>query len=208
MRLHLHHLFTSTLQRFGVEGPACGRAWDKIASAYSSKGRHYHDLQHLEHLANVLQPHWYQLQDPDAIVLAIAYHDIVYKVTRSDNEEKSADLMRECMTPLGLPAATIERAFKHILATKAHSATDDPDTAYFTDADLSILGADPATYDRYAEAIRREYRRYPDLLYKPGRRKVLQHFLAMPRIFRTETFHAQLEEAARENLRSELSVMG
>lgn len=204
----LERTFHDALSRSGVPVPIVERLWQEIATAHSERGRHYHTLDHLEHMVRVLQAHWSRLQDPDAIVFAIAYHDIVYRVTRADNEEKSAELMRERLTPLGVPASTVDRAFAHILATKAHTATDDPDTAYFTDADLSILGASPADHARYTKAIRREYRRYPDLLYKPGRRKVLQHFLNMPRIYRTEVFHAQLETAARRNLQAELIALG
>lgn len=204
----LHDLFVSALQHFGVGSLACDRLWNEITVAHSGKGRYYHTLEHLEHMAKVLQPHWADLQDPDAMVFAIAYHDIVYRVTRSDNEEKSAELMRERLLPLGVLPAVIQRAYAHILATKAHTAQEDADTAYLTDADLSVLGADPDTYDRYGKAIRSEYRRYPDLLYKPGRRKVLKHFLDMPSIYRTATFQAEFEVAAGRNLARELAALG
>lgn len=199
----LHH----ALAHDGVPGPIIERLWQEIATAHSARGRHYHKLDHLEHLFSVLQPHWSALQDPAAIVFAIAYHDFVYRVLRSDNEERSAEVMKERLAPLGVQRSSVDRAFAHILATKAHGDTHDPDTAYLLDADLSILGASAEAYDRYAKAVRQEYRHYPDLLYKPGRRKVLQHFLAMPRIFRTEAFHAQLEGPARANLCRELESL-
>jgi predicted metal-dependent HD superfamily phosphohydrolase len=45
---------------------------------------------------------------------------------------------------------------------------------------------------------------YPDFLYRPGRRKVLQHFLDMERIFKTEEFASKFEKQARVNLGWEL----
>lgn len=138
------------------------------------------------------------------MLLAIVYHDFVYSATHKDNEERSARVMRDRMVKSGLPAPLIERTAFHILATKQHAPSNDPDTDLFTDADLSILGSSPERYHVYADQVRREYRRFPDLLYKPGRRKVLAHFLAMPRIFKTPYFWARFEEQARVNLNAEL----
>ncbi|HET7178254.1 MAG TPA: hypothetical protein VFI14_00955 [Chryseosolibacter sp.] len=52
--------------------------------------------------------------------------------------------------------------------------------------------------------MRREYSMYPDFLYRPGRRKVLQYFLDMERIFKTEEFASKFEKQARGNLEREL----
>jgi predicted metal-dependent HD superfamily phosphohydrolase len=147
------------------------------------------------------------IQDPDAVLLAIAYHDFVYRVSRKDNEERSAEVMRERMLPLGFPEPMVERAITHIRATQRHEATSDPDTEQFTDADLSILGSSPERYKLYAQQVRKEFRLYPHLLYKPGRRKVLAHFLTMPNIFKTVHFRERFEEQARMNLEAELKGM-
>lgn len=176
--------------------------------AYSAPARFYHNLDHLDHIVAQLDGVWSSIAHPDALVMAIAYHDFVYRVNRKDNEEQSALAMRDKMGRLGLATNVIERAAAMILATKAHGPSDDADTRMLVDADLSVLGAEPDAYDRYARAVRKEYRRYPDLLYKPGRRKVLQHFLGMSAIFGTAHFHERLEEAARSNLRRELIQLG
>lgn len=75
------------------------------------------------------------------------------------------------------------------------------------DADLSILGADWETYFSYMQKIRREYAVYPDLLYKPGRRKVIEHFLSMPVIFKTDIFRRRFEAQAQDNLKQELEIL-
>jgi predicted metal-dependent HD superfamily phosphohydrolase len=92
-----------------------------------------------------------------------------------------------------------------ILATKSHAASVNRDIDLFTDADLSVLGAAPETYAQYAAGVRKEYSMYPDLHYKPGRRKVLKHFLEMDRIFKTDEFFQLYEKQARENLLHELA---
>jgi predicted metal-dependent HD superfamily phosphohydrolase len=114
--------------------------------------------------------------------------------------------MRERMlVTLGLPEPLVVRAAAHIRATQSHEPSNDPDTNLFTDADLSILGSSHERYKLYTQQVRREYRLYPDLLYIPGRRKVLAHFLAMPHIFKTDHFRERFEEQARINLAAELN---
>lgn len=80
---------------------------------------------------------------------------------------------------------------------------EDPDAALFIDADLSILGKSPPVYNSYSKQIRQEYAVYPDTLYLPGRKKVILHFLEMPRIYKTDFFYEKYEEQARKNLRRE-----
>ena len=46
---------------------------------------------------------------------------------------------------------------------------------------------------------------YHDIIYKPGRQKVLKHFLAMNRIYKTDHFFKKYEPQARINLANELS---
>ncbi|MDX2245424.1 MAG: hypothetical protein SF052_01505 [Bacteroidia bacterium] len=80
----------------------------------------------------------------------------------------------------------------------------DNDTNLFTDADLSILGQKREIYHAYSTNVRKEYAIYPDILYNPGRKKVLQHFLAMEQIFKTPHFQEKYEAQARANLEEEL----
>ena len=201
----LRSAFLDMLQRYAVTEHEAQVLWREVVIAYGTDDRHYHTLRHLEDVQASMAEVWSQLDGPDPVLLAIVYHDLVYQATRSDNEEQSAEVMRARMLQLGLPGQLVERAARHILATKAHAKSTDPDTELFTDADLSILGAPSDRYAAYANEVRREFRIYPDLLYRPGRRKVLKHFLDMPQIFKTPYFRERFEEQARINLNAELA---
>jgi predicted metal-dependent HD superfamily phosphohydrolase len=48
---------------------------------------------------------------------------------------------------------------------------------------------------------------YPDVIYKPGRKKVLAHFLQMERIYKTGIFFTMFEKQARQNLQDELAEL-
>ena len=75
---------------------------------------------------------------------------------------------------------------------------------YFTDADLAILGSDYDKYIHYVKSIRKEYKFYPDFVYNPGRKKVLEHFIQMTRIYKTDFFFSRYEEQARKNMNDEI----
>lgn len=181
--------------------------WQKIVSAYTWNGRHYHTLQHLEYLLDQLDYCQDEISDRSAVLFALYYHDIVYDTLSSDNESKSAAAARKAMESLPVTESIIDKATGIILATQHHGASEDHDTNLLTDADLSILGADEAHYEQYTKQVRSEYSMYPDAIYGPGRRKVLEHFLGMERIFKTDLFAARYENQARHNLQQELDLL-
>ena len=136
--------------------------------------------------------------------------DVVYDPSRDDNETASARLAVSRMEGLGFTLATVTRVHHLISATK-HGAKsgeeNDADLALLLDLDLSVLAAAPDVYRAYATAIRREYALYPDDVYKPGRMRVLEAFLARDRIYLTERLHAAWETRARQNLASEIAEL-
>lgn len=201
----LQDAFVQTLQCF--KDSAAAALWEDIKEYYTEPQRYYHNLHHLDTLLQALQGVKSSLRAWDAIVLAIAYHDIIYDVSRHDNEERSAAHAAQQLGSI-VPAEVLQHCTALILATKSHEESSDSDIAYFTDADLSILGAPPEVYRRYCAAIRAEYSIYPDALYIPGRRNVLHHFLQMQQIFKTQEFVQQYEQAARANLAADLKDLG
>jgi predicted metal-dependent HD superfamily phosphohydrolase len=72
---------------------------------------------------------------------------------------------------------------------------------------LKILSKEWKEYEVYFKQIRKEYKIYPDMLYNPGRKKALQHFLENEFIFQTETFRTKYEKQARENIQREISQL-
>lgn len=200
----LKETFVKLVSAYTDDSVLINDLWEEVETAHSGARRHYHTLRHLENLLLQLQAVKDQIQHWDAILFTLYYHDIVYNPLKDNNEEKSAELAVARLRTLGAPAELVQRCQQHILATKKHLFNTDPDTNYFTDADLSGLGQDWPLYSAYAEGVRKEYSIYPDLIYKPGRKKVLQHFLQMDRIFKTDYFYSMLETSAKRNLQKEL----
>lgn len=203
----LKDTFTALIQTYIQDAAVIEQYWLEIEKAYGGKKRHYHNLSHLEQLWQQLFPLKAEIKDWATVLFSLFYHDVVYKVRRQDNEEKSAELAQQRLQALHYPSAGIDKCVAQILATKSHTLSSDSDTNLFTDADLAILGQDWPRYHNYTQQVRREYAIYPDLLYKPGRKKVLQHFLGMERIFKTSHFYELYEQNARNNLNREIAEL-
>lgn len=194
--------WNSLLDALGIDSGQYFRILDDLLTRYSEPQRAYHTLAHLAMLFELLpQGH----PEQAALEFAVWFHDAVYDPTRLDNEEASAALAHNRLVQMGLPEPLIQRVEELILATKSHQATDQT-AALFLEADLSILGSDEKTYERYARAIRQEYAWLPEEVYRAGRAKVLEGFLLRERIYQTERW-GPLETPARANLGRELQAL-
>lgn len=180
------------------------KLWNEIGNNYSRKSRHYHNLQHLENMFEEIDAVRNQIEKFDNISFSIFYHDVIYDATSKLNEEKSADVAKERLESLGVNNNDIQQVYEQIVATKSHQKSENKDTNFLLDADLSILGKSSEVYSEYSRQIRKEYSIYPDFLYKPGRKKVLQHFLELENIYKTEFFKSKYETQARKNIEFEL----
>ena len=198
---------TGLLTGLGCSPEAAGLAFADLAAAYSSPGRHYHTLDHIRDVLDTATALW-GAATPPALLLAAWLHDVIYDTHGADNEERSADHAWELLRPLGLPEALLDETARLILLTKGHRAeAGDRAGHVLLDADLAVLGADEATYDQYAAAIRREYAWVPEEQYRPGRARVLEDFLRRPRIYHTHEMYGRLEPCARQNVMHEARAL-
>lgn len=197
--------FVNVLLEIGFDASQTQVLWEELEKAYSGKSRHYHNLMHLEEMIAQYEMYHSQLTFPVEVLYAIFYHDLIYKATSKENELKSAEFAISI-----LPAnAKINKdlVFEMIVATKLHEHNSVEDINWLIDFDLKILAKEWNDYEVYFKQIRKEYKIYPDLLYHPGRKKALQHFLENDFIFQTETFRRQFEKQARENILKEIAQL-
>lgn len=208
MRTPLNMLATrgqALWRRFGrQDGPAADHQLAALLTSWQSAPRAYHTLSHLQDCLWQVDLHAAQLQQPDAVALALFYHDAVYDPQRQDNEPQSAQwLWRDWQDHL--PTDTLQRLQGWILATATHDpAALDDDGLRLLDIDLSILARDPDTYAHYARQIRQEYAFVPEPDYRRGRAQVLQRFLQRERLYHSDLASPHWEGQARQNLQQEL----
>ncbi|MEH2235050.1 HD domain-containing protein [Nostoc sp.] len=197
-----------TLQPFGVDQVAAEKAFNRLVAAYSTPGRYYHTLKHIDHVLGTIEILQGYTNNLAAVQLAAWFHDVVYDTEAQDNEERSADYAFELLSNLGIPESTITTITHLILNTKDHQAgVDDYDSQVLLDADLAILATNLVEYPEYAHAIRQEYGWVAEADYITGRRQVLERFLQRSRIYSTPLMLEFAEPSARGNIQREIQSL-
>jgi len=183
--------------------------WQKIEKNYSSQSRYYHNLHHIQSMINLAYENSSEIKDFDELLFAIWFHDIIYSSTSKKNEEKSANFFDELLKGFNFKELKKEKIYQLIMSTKAHKilVEKDSDNSFLLDFDLSILGQNWNIYQKYIQDIRKEYKIYPDFLYNPSRKKVLESFLGREKLYFTKKYQNLFEKVARENLQKELMLL-
>lgn len=203
--MNLKEKYTKLLANIGFDEKEIQHNWLELETAYSKKSRHYHNLTHISDMIDCYETYLEKLQFPNEILYAIFYHDYIYNSRKKDNELKSAEYALSIL-PKNI-SFDRQLVFDAICATQQHQHNAIEDINWLIDFDLKILAQDWEDYQVYFEQIRKEYRIYPDLLYKPGRAKALKHFLENESIFQTDEFRNLYEEKARMNIQKEIKLL-
>jgi predicted metal-dependent HD superfamily phosphohydrolase len=202
-----------------IAGHQCDGYIDDVLIRYQAPHRHYHTATHvmfvLRHLHDIAQGSGVSVS-PELIAAAL-YHDSIYDATSSDNEPSSAILAAHDLAEIGWGHDRCDVVAALIMATAHMSAGDPPaegvrthgpdDRAMLLDADLAILGADPAAYQAYVNGVRAEYAHVDDDQWRSGRSAVLSTFLGRDRLFLTDFMHSKRDHRARANIEAELATM-
>jgi predicted metal-dependent HD superfamily phosphohydrolase len=189
--------------------------FEELDRRYSEEHRHYHNWAHISACLGELETTRSLALHPSAVELALWFHDAVYVAGALDNERLSARMARNAAELMNIPDTTAGETEMLVLATRypgggetqegASAPVCRQDSALIRDIDLSILGKPPAEFDRYEEAIRREYGFVPDAERWKRRIGILEGFLALPSIYETEHFQRRYELQARRNLSRSVS---
>jgi len=201
------------IETIGARGGS-GGVYADLDRRHREPWRFYHTWDHIADCLAGLNAAHGLCDRPEAVELALWFHDAVYDPRAGDNEARSADLLREAAARLGVDAglaaasAGLVLATAHLAETGAQLGQGSPvsarDAAAIRDLDLAILGAPPARFAVYEAAVRREYGFLSEAAWRAGRSRVLRAFLERPRIFLTGGFHDRLERQARANLEDSL----
>ena len=145
-------------KRYTTDVKSLESIWDQIEVNYTEKKRYYHGLSHLNYMIDLTEENSDLLQDKDAVLFGVWFHDIVYKATKSDNEEESAVIAIKTLQSIGVDNEKIKKIKDLILSTDGHKiiVDTDEDNAYFLDFDLAVLGQDWSVYEAYIQNIRKE----------------------------------------------------
>ena len=203
--MNLKEIYSDLLLNIGFSANEIQQNWLDLEKGYSKKSRYYHNLTHLKEMIESFEIYKDKLQNPAEILFSIFYHDFVYSASQKNNELKSAEYALSILSENSI--LNKQLVFDAICATQQHQQNAIEDINWLIDFDLKILAKDWEDYQIYFDQIRKEYRIYPDFLYKPGRAKALKHFLENNFIFQTNEFRNLYEEKARINIEKEISLL-
>jgi predicted metal-dependent HD superfamily phosphohydrolase len=187
-----------------VDSEALGRLYDDVLRRYAEPHRHYHTQQHLAECFEKVHEIISLADHPAEVNVGLWFHDAIYDTQRHDNEERSAAWARSAARDLGAGADRAQRIHDLIMFTRHAVEPVGIDAQVLVDADLSILGAQPARFQEYEAQVRNEYGWVPDATFRSARAKILKQFLDRPHIFCTATFRDRYEAQARRNLQHSL----
>jgi predicted metal-dependent HD superfamily phosphohydrolase len=189
------------------------QVFDDVVGRHREPHRRYHGVRHVVWVIR----HVHELADScgpvdlPTVIAAAFFHDAVYDARATDNEERSALLAERLLRSLGWDGSDAGAAARMIRRTAGHTAPGNEviaaDDQVLLDADLAILGADPAAYDAYVTGVRAEYGHLDAAAWTVGRSAVLQSLLARPHLYHTVAGVERWESRARANLTAELSAL-
>jgi predicted metal-dependent HD superfamily phosphohydrolase len=174
--------------------------FNDINDHYSESHRHYHTLGHVNNCFKEFDLVKPLLDNPEAVELAIWFHDIIYDIGGKDNEERSAEMAVKFCQKNKLSENFTKEVKNHILATGNHTLSDNLDTNYLIDIDMSILGQPIEKMYEYEEQIYQEYSNiYTKKEYVIGRFGFLTS-LKDHNVYKTDYFRDKYEQPCHDNV--------
>jgi predicted metal-dependent HD superfamily phosphohydrolase len=189
----------SACQKDKVAPEVLEKLWTQLSEYYSEPYRFYHTRDHILYCLDKFDRIKDKLKYPEAVEMAIWYHDIIYDVTARDNEIQSALYFQNLARPY-LSEDYIDKVSQLILATIHNTDPKDTDTAYLQDIDLSSFGETWGNFLNDGDNLRKETPHLTDEQYYDGKIIFFQMLLNRERIYFSDYFYNCYEETARRNI--------
>ena len=185
--------FTRLASAWDAPADVIDAVFADLATRYGEPHRHYHTLEHIAEVLTVVE----ELDGTAEVEWAAWLHDVIYDVRASDSEARSAGYAGDVLARLRAPEHVVSEVQRLIELSARHEiVAGDRNGTVFVEADLAILAADAARYDRYAHDVRAEYAHLDDDVWRAGRAQVL-----------TSLLERVTDERARSNLTRERAAL-
>ena len=141
---------------------------------------------------------------PDAVELAVWFHDAVYQPGNNSNEADSAAMFRHAA---GAAAPLlVDRVASMILDTTHDHKPTDPNGGFMVDIDLASLGRPWPSFAKDSRLLREEQADVPDTTFFAAQEVFLQKLIERPFLYRTPFFRSRYEQRARANIARALDL--
>ena len=202
--------FQSLWQRCLIEGAADASAaiHQRLVNGYNEPQRHYHTLAHIDHCLSMFEQCKSLATNPDALEIAVWFHDVIFEPGKPDNEALSAKLYEELSA--GVHADEFRALVGRLIMATLHNqrSPDDNDTGYMVDIDLSSFGLPWEEFLRDSRRLREESAELSDADYYQKQGAFRSCLLARPRFYQTDFFRQRYEQQSRDNLAKYFDQLG
>ena len=172
----------------------------RLVRAYDEPPRHYHTLTHIAHCLSEFDQCKSLTTHPDALEIAIWFHDVIFEPGKTDNEARSAGLY-QALSAEAHATDFRELVDKLIMATlHADCSLDNNDAGYMVDIDLSSFGLPWEDFLRDSQHLREESAHLNDAEYYQKQGDFRSCLFARPQFYLTDFFCHRYEQQARDNL--------
>jgi predicted metal-dependent HD superfamily phosphohydrolase len=193
----------SRCQTGGGAGADAVDVFDEVHAYYSEPGRHYHTPKHIEHCLRQFDLAVAEMDDADAVEIAIWFHDLVFEMDSNDNELQSARRFAELAND-SMESNFKTRVYDLIMATAPPRLPKTNDEEFMLDIDLSSFGLPWDDFVRDSSAVRQESPQLTDAEFFPGQRAFLESLVSREHFYFTEFFRSRIEDTARSNIKRHL----
>ncbi|GGB95138.1 hypothetical protein GCM10011352_21540 [Marinobacterium zhoushanense] len=189
-----------------------GNAWSAaeayayLEKQYSQPSRSYHDQTHIDQCLGWLDRYAETVDDPDAVELAIWFHDACYLPSPQGHEERSARLFN-LMVADGMSSAGKEKIIKMIGYTTHSGAPQTSEEALLVDIDLASFCRPWHQFLIDTVKCRCEKKDIDDLEFCERQICFLNGLAARPHIYFSPPFRKYHEAEARENIARILELL-
>ena len=191
-------------------GAGAGAVFAELEARYREAHRRYHTPAHVVHCLGCFDLAADRMEDPDAVEMALWFHDAIYDVPARDNESRSAELFAARAGGRGEERFR-SKVHRLIMATTHREPPVTIDESFIVDIDLSSFGLPWEEFLRDSRAVREEFAMVPDARFYPGQKKFVESLLARPAFCFTEFFRNRHEARVRKNVErlfAELQAQG
>jgi len=171
----------------------------ELCRLYDAPHRRFHTLGHVSDCIAWLDVVAPLVRDPDALELALWFHDAVYAAGSDANERRSAEMFASAAS--GARPHLCRRVCGLIMATRHTGAAQGNDRQFMVDIDLAGFGAPWKEFMAKGDELRAEFASQPDSDYYRGQIQFLCRLQRRKHFFCTDYFRERYEKIAQSNLR-------
>jgi predicted metal-dependent HD superfamily phosphohydrolase len=184
---------------------AAGDVYADLRRRLDAPNRRFHNLHHIRDCLRRFDEVASLLRDPDAVEVALWFHDAVYEPSDTDNERRSAELFLARSN--GARPLFRRRVCGLILTTRHQRQARGNDRCFIDDIDLAGFGAPWEVFTQQGVLLREEFSDQDDAQYHAGQASFLERLAGRPWFFATGYFRDRYEARAQDNLVRTLALL-